>query len=37
VDDPEAQMNLAKHLAGEVRHAWLWAEFEEYERSLGVA
>lgn len=26
VDDPEAQMNLTKHLADEVRHAWLWTE-----------
>ncbi len=26
VDDPEAQINLSRHLADETRHAWLWTK-----------
>lgn len=26
IDDPDAQVKLTKHLADEVRHAWLWTK-----------
>ena len=49
MDDPDAQVKLTKHLADEVRHAWLWTKRitelggvpekvdDGYQRRIGLA